>query len=69
MLLLFIAWMGLGVGILKYEPFSAFLFQHASWIVLILAGSVLSISVVIPRPWCRFVCPMGQILSWIQKME
>jgi Na+-translocating ferredoxin:NAD+ oxidoreductase RnfG subunit len=69
MLFLFLAWLGLGTSVINDEPFSAFLFQQASPVVLILAGSILVLSVFIHRPWCRYFCPTGQVLGWIQKMD
>lgn len=46
------------------EPFAAFIFQSAARITLIVAGVFLLISVVIPRCWCRYLCPTGQILEF-----
>jgi polyferredoxin len=64
----FCLWMGIASDIVNYEPFSAFIFKHASLAVLIIAGISLLISIITPRPWCRFVCPTGQILNWTNKM-
>ena len=64
----FCLWMGVASDIADYEPFSAFIFQHASLAVLCIAAISLLISIITPRPWCRFVCPTGQILNWTHKM-
>jgi len=45
------------------EPFSAFLFRSAALFVLGLAGVFLLISVFLPRFWCRYLCPTGQLLE------
>lgn len=66
--LFFCLWMGIATDIANYEPFSAFLFKHASPIVLSIAGVGLLVAIVTPRPWCRFVCPTGQVLNWANKM-
>jgi NosR/NirI family transcriptional regulator, nitrous oxide reductase regulator len=48
------------------EPFSAFKFQFASMAVLILAIVMLFLSVFISKPWCRFFCPTGALLSLLR---
>nr|WP_320153924.1 4Fe-4S binding protein [uncultured Draconibacterium sp.] len=62
-------WLGLASDIADYEPFSAFIFQHASIAVLLIAAFGIVSAVFISRPWCRFVCPTGQVLNWICKMD
>ena len=58
-------WLGASTGIAGYEPFAAFLFQHASIAVLAIAGLSLVIALFTPRPWCRLACPIGEMLKWI----
>lgn len=67
--LFFCMWMGFATDIVDYEPFSAFLFTHASPVVLAIAGISLFLGVITPRPWCRFACPTGQFLKWTNKMD
>ena len=62
-------WLGIATDIIDYEPFSAFIFQHASFAVILIALLSLLASVFTPRPWCRFACPTGQVLKWINKMN
>ncbi len=45
------------------EPFSAFLYEYASWSVLVLAIIFLLASLLYPRFWCRYLCPTGQLLE------
>lgn len=45
------------------EPFSAFKYKFASISVLILAVIMLFLSIFISKPWCRFFCPTGALLS------
>lgn len=47
---------------IDYEPFSVFLFESASWIVIAVAIVFMLLSTVVMRPYCRFVCPTGTIL-------
>lgn len=49
-----------------FEPFSAFIFHSASWIVIVIALLFIAISFIITRPYCRFVCPMGTLLKFAQ---
>lgn len=51
------------VALENFEPFSAFKFQYASLVVLILAIIILFLSIFIKKPWCRFFCPTGALLS------
>ena len=63
LLLLILIWAGAGSAVLNYEPFSAFLFRYASTPVLVLAVCFLVLSFFIHRPWCRFFCPTGSLIS------
>ena len=62
-------WLGVSTGIAGYEPFAAFLFQHASAAVLVIAGLSLVLALFTPRPWCRFACPTGEMLKWMDKLS
>lgn len=46
-----------------YELFTAFVFQSASIIVIVLAVVFVVLSVFVPRPYCRFVCPTGALFK------
>jgi len=69
LLLFFALWLGLATDITDYEPFSAFLFQHASWGVISIAVLSLVTAIFTPRPWCRFACPTGQLLNWLHHFK
>lgn len=45
------------------EPFTAFLVRSASVSTLILAGVSLAASFFVKRPWCRLLCPTGELLA------
>lgn len=47
---------------MDYELFTAFLYTSASAWVIALAVLFLVLSVWVPRPYCRFVCPTGSLL-------
>lgn len=53
----------------NYEPFSAFIFQSASWVVIVIAVVFVVLSLFIMRPYCRFVCPMGTLLKLSQNTK
>ncbi len=44
-----------------YELFSAFMVQSAPWIVIAAGIAFLLLSMVVVRPYCRFVCPTGML--------
>ncbi len=67
LILLFIMWLGLGFELMNYELFSAFIFTSASNVVLVLAAIVLILSSMIQRPYCRFICPTGALITMSQK--
>lgn len=69
MALLFIMWLGFGFELIDYELFSVFVFESASGVVLILGGVFLVLSLFITRPYCRFVCPTGALITVSQKIK
>lgn len=65
-LLMFIMWCGVGFDVMNYEIFSAFIWGSASTVVLVLAGVFLTLSVFVTRPYCRYVCPTGAVITLSQ---
>ena len=51
---------------IDYELFTAFLYSSASVWVTVLAALFLVLSVWVPRPYCRFVCPTGALVKSIE---
>ena len=51
---------------IDYELFTAFLYSSASVWVIVLAALFLVLSVWVPRPYCRFVCPTGALVKSIE---
>lgn len=54
---------GLWFDWMNYELFTAFIFNAASWVVIAVAVVCLLLSIFIPRPYCRFVCPTGSLMK------
>ncbi len=59
-------WTGVWFDWIAYEPFSAFIFQQASWVAIVIAVAFVLLSMVMPRPYCRFVCPTGSLFKYSQ---
>ena len=51
---------------IDYELFTAFLYSSASVWVIVLAALFLVLSVWVPRPYCRFVCPTGALVKSVE---
>ncbi len=68
-LLMLLIWSGVWSEWVDYEPFSAFLFQSASWVVIAIAAVFVALSFVVARPYCRFVCPTGTLLKFSQRLK
>lgn len=58
---------GMGRFLLGYEPFSVFLPLSAADAVLIFACAIVVMSFFINRPWCRFGCPAGLVIRWLER--
>ncbi len=65
-LLMLLMWCGVGFEWMDYEPFSAFIFTQASWAVIAIALLSVALSLVVTRPYCRFVCPTGNLFRITQ---
>ena len=64
--LMVMIWGGVWSDWVDYEPFAAFIFQSASWGVIVIAALFVVLSAVVTRPYCRFVCPMGTLFKITQ---
>ena len=62
-ILMLLLWGGVGLSLLDYEPFSAFLVTTAAPAVLVLAAAFVVLGFFIPHPWCRMFCPVGSLLN------
>lgn len=52
-----------------YEFFTAFIFQSASAVVIVLAVVMLVLAIFVPQPYCRFVCPTGTLFKIAQNTK
>lgn len=60
--LLSFLWAGWCVEWIDYELFTAFIIESAAWSMIGVGIAVVVLSLFIPRPFCRFVCPTGTLL-------
>ncbi len=67
LIILILLLIGLDIPLGDMEPFSLFQVRAASLFVLILAAFMIILSVFISKPWCRYFCPTGMILSLLRK--
>ncbi len=67
--LMLLMWTGVGFELMDYEVFSAFLLGSASWVVLSMAIVFLVLSLFVKRPYCRFVCPTGALLTSAERTK
>ena len=66
MVLMLLMLVGVGFDWMDYEIFAAFIITSASTVVLLLACLFFILSVFVPRPYCRFVCPTGTLFKVAQ---
>ena len=60
---------GVGFEWMDYEIFSAFIITSASVTVLVIAAMFMLLSIFVPRPYCRFVCPTGTLFKVAQNSK
>lgn len=53
---------GAGTAWIDNEIFTAFIVDSASRIVLVAGAAFVLLAIVVPRPFCRWVCPTGTLL-------
>jgi polyferredoxin len=60
---------GAGFIICQYDPFVGFFRFGATYNMIIFGFSLLLLGTVVARPYCRFLCPYGVLLSWMSKLS
>ncbi len=68
-ILMICLWTGAWMGWIDYELFTAFLVESASTAIIIIGVLVVILSIFIPRPYCRFICPTGTLVRISQNIE
>jgi polyferredoxin len=63
-LILILAWVRSDVSIYQYlEPFGTVFFRSPSTLLWLIAIGLLALSAIVPRFYCRYVCPLGAALG------
>ena len=58
------ALMGSSLSLFQYfEPFGTVFYWSSSWLLWIIAIGILVASVIVPRFYCRYACPLGAALA------
>jgi ferredoxin len=55
--------------ICRYDPFIGIFRMDASFTMLVLGGSFVLLGMFVARPYCRFLCPYGVLLSWMSSVS
>lgn len=61
-------WTGAWVSWIDYELFTGFIVESAAVGVLAVGALFILLSLIIPRPYCRFVCPTGTLMRMSQDL-
>jgi len=60
---------GAGFLICRFDPFVG-IFRRAAHLPMVLFGAgILLLGTVIPRPYCRFLCPYSVLLRWVSRFS
>jgi polyferredoxin len=60
---------GAGFIICRYDPFIGFFRFGASFNMVLFGACMLLLGTVVARPYCRFLCPYGVLLSWMSRIS
>jgi polyferredoxin len=55
--------------ICRWDPFVGFFRRTGFAHILIFGGSLLVLGIFIGRPYCRYLCPYGVLLSWCARLS
>ncbi|MBD5257812.1 MAG: 4Fe-4S binding protein [Barnesiella sp.] len=65
--LMLLLWADCLTGWVDLELFQAFQFRSASIGIIVAACAFIALSVVVSRPYCRFVCPTGSLFKTAER--
>jgi hypothetical protein len=51
--------------ICRFDPFVGLFRFSGTWYMLVAGGAILAIGMFVGRPYCRYLCPYGGLLSWV----
>ncbi|MBR4676272.1 MAG: 4Fe-4S binding protein [Victivallales bacterium] len=60
---------GLTFDFANFEAFTIFHPQTAPIVALVIGLLSLLLSIWLPRPWCRFLCPLGELLEILRRKK
>ena len=55
--------------ICRYDPFVAFFRFMGPWPIVLFGIGLVGIGIFVFRPYCRFLCPYGVLLSWCSRLS
>jgi polyferredoxin len=55
--------------ICRYDPFIGIFRMDANFLMVVLGVSFLLMGMFVGRPYCRFFCPYGVVLSWMSRFS
>ncbi|UCF96696.1 MAG: 4Fe-4S binding protein [Spirochaetaceae bacterium] len=60
---------GAGFLICRFDPFVGIFRRSAPLPMVLFGGGLLALGTVIPRPYCRFLCPYSVLLRWLSRFS
>lgn len=55
--------------ICRFDPFIGFFRMNATFGMVVFGAAIIVLSIFVGRPYCRFLCPYGVLLSWMSKLS
>lgn len=55
--------------ICRYDPFIGIFRFDGTFMMYMIGGALLLMSIFIARPYCRFFCPYGVLLNWMSRLS
>lgn len=64
-----LAVMGAGFPVCEQDPYVAFFRFGGKWHLWVFGGVLLLVGIFVARPYCRFICPYGAMLSVVSRFS
>ena len=68
-LALLLAATGADFIVCRYDPFIGFFRMNATFGMFVFGAIILILGIFVGRPYCRFLCPYGVLLSWMSRLS